>query len=75
MKLVIIDRDGTINEDRDDYVKSVDEWVPIPGSLEAIARREGERGLALLWRFAEAPRGQAFERWTGHAAVPFSMQS
>lgn len=38
MKLVIIDRDGTINEDRDDYVKSVDEWVPIPGSLEAIAR-------------------------------------
>lgn len=38
MRLVIIDRDGTINEDRDDYVKSVDEWVPIPGSLEAIAR-------------------------------------
>lgn len=38
MKLVIIDRDGTINEDRDDYVKSLDEWVPIPGSLEAIAR-------------------------------------
>ena len=38
MKLVILDRDGTINEDRDDYVKSPDEWVPIPGSLEAIAR-------------------------------------
>lgn len=38
MKLVIIDRDGTINEDRDDYVKSVDEWVPIAGSLEAIAK-------------------------------------
>ena len=38
MKLVIRDRDGTINEDRDDYVKSLDEWVPIPGSLEAIAR-------------------------------------
>ena len=37
-KLVILDRDGTINEDRDDYVKSPDEWVPIPGSLEAIAR-------------------------------------
>jgi D-glycero-D-manno-heptose 1,7-bisphosphate phosphatase len=37
MKLVILDRDGTINEDRDDYVKSADEWVPIPGSLEAIA--------------------------------------
>jgi D-glycero-D-manno-heptose 1,7-bisphosphate phosphatase len=38
MKLVITDRDGTINEDRDDYVKSVHEWAPIPGSLEAIAR-------------------------------------
>ena len=31
MKLVILDRDGTINEDRDDYVKSPDEWVPIAG--------------------------------------------
>ena len=38
MKLIILDRDGTINEDRDDYVKSPDEWVPITGSLEAIAR-------------------------------------
>jgi D-glycero-D-manno-heptose 1,7-bisphosphate phosphatase len=38
MKLVILDRDGTINEDRDDYVKSADEWVAIPGALEAIAR-------------------------------------
>jgi D-glycero-D-manno-heptose 1,7-bisphosphate phosphatase len=38
MKLVILDRDGTINEDRDDYVKSADEWVPLPGALEAIAR-------------------------------------
>jgi len=35
--LIILDRDGVINEDRDDYVKSVDEWVPLPGSLEAIA--------------------------------------
>lgn len=38
IRLVILDRDGTINEDRDDYVKSPDEWVPIPGALEAIAR-------------------------------------
>jgi len=36
--LVILDRDGVINEDRDDYVKSVDEWIPIPGSIEAIAK-------------------------------------
>lgn len=38
MKLVILDRDGTLNEDRDDYIKSPAEWKPIPGSLEAIAR-------------------------------------
>ncbi len=38
MKLIILDRDGTINEDRDDFVKSAEEWVPLPGALEAIAR-------------------------------------
>ncbi|MEY4429039.1 MAG: hypothetical protein RLZZ182_1728 [Pseudomonadota bacterium] len=38
MKLVILDRDGTINHERDDYIKSADEWVPLPGSIEAIAR-------------------------------------
>jgi D-glycero-D-manno-heptose 1,7-bisphosphate phosphatase len=35
--LVILDRDGVINQDSDNYIKSVDEWVPIPGSIEAIA--------------------------------------
>jgi len=38
MKLVILDRDGTINFDSDQYIKSPSEWRPIPGSLEAIAR-------------------------------------
>ena len=38
MKLVILDRDGVINEDSDDYIKSPTEWKPIRGSLEAIAR-------------------------------------
>lgn len=38
MRLVILDRDGVINEDSDDYIKSPEEWIPIPGSLEAIAR-------------------------------------
>lgn len=36
-KLIILDRDGVINEDSDTYVKSAAEWIPIPGSLEAIA--------------------------------------
>ena len=38
MKLVILDRDGVINLDRPDFVKSADECVPITGSIEAIAR-------------------------------------
>jgi D-glycero-D-manno-heptose 1,7-bisphosphate phosphatase len=36
-RLVVIDRDGVINEDSDDFIKSVGEWRPIAGSLEAIA--------------------------------------
>lgn len=42
-KLVVLDRDGVINEDRADYVKSIEEWVTVPGSAEAIAKlnREG----------------------------------
>ena len=38
MKLVILDRDGAINHDSDNYIKSPAEWRPIAGSLEAIAR-------------------------------------
>ncbi|MCM2129307.1 D-glycero-beta-D-manno-heptose 1,7-bisphosphate 7-phosphatase [Larsenimonas rhizosphaerae] len=35
--LIILDRDGVINEDSPHYIKSVDEWIPIPGAIEAIA--------------------------------------
>jgi D-glycero-D-manno-heptose 1,7-bisphosphate phosphatase len=38
MRLVILDRDGVINFDSDQYIKSPAEWRPIPGSIEAIAR-------------------------------------
>ena len=38
MPLIILDRDGVINHDSDDYIKTPDEWEPIPNSLEAIAR-------------------------------------
>jgi D-glycero-D-manno-heptose 1,7-bisphosphate phosphatase len=38
MKLIILDRDGVINFDSDQFIKSPEEWRPIPGSLEAIAR-------------------------------------
>jgi D-glycero-D-manno-heptose 1,7-bisphosphate phosphatase len=38
IKLVILDRDGTINADSEDFIKSPQEWEPLPGALEAIAR-------------------------------------
>lgn len=38
MKLIILDRDGVINEDSKDFIKSPDEWRPLKGSLEAIGR-------------------------------------
>ena len=38
MRLLILDRDGVINQDSDEFIKSPEEWIPIPGSLPAIAR-------------------------------------
>jgi D-glycero-D-manno-heptose 1,7-bisphosphate phosphatase len=37
-KLIILDRDGVINYDSDAFIKTPDEWRPLPGSLEAIAK-------------------------------------
>jgi D-glycero-D-manno-heptose 1,7-bisphosphate phosphatase len=37
-RLIVLDRDGTINHDSDQFIKAPDEWRPIPGALEAIAR-------------------------------------
>lgn len=38
MKLIVLDRDGVINHDSDAYIKTVDEWQPLPGAIAAIAR-------------------------------------
>ena len=38
MKLIILDRDGVINYDSDEYIKNANEWRPLPGSIEALAR-------------------------------------
>ena len=37
-KLIILDRDGVINYDSDEYVKSLDEWIPLPNSIQALAK-------------------------------------
>jgi len=58
MKLIILDRDGVINRDSDEYIKSPDEWIPLPGSLEAIARlnRAGYR-IAIATNQSGVARG------------------
>ncbi|PCI77424.1 MAG: D-glycero-beta-D-manno-heptose-1,7-bisphosphate 7-phosphatase [SAR86 cluster bacterium] len=38
MKIIVLDRDGVINQDSDDYIKSAEEFIPIEGSISAIAR-------------------------------------
>lgn len=38
MKLIILDRDGVLNQDSDNYIKSVDEWIPLAGSMEAVGK-------------------------------------
>ncbi|HEX6929203.1 MAG TPA: D-glycero-beta-D-manno-heptose 1,7-bisphosphate 7-phosphatase [Gammaproteobacteria bacterium] len=38
MKVLVLDRDGVINADSPEYIKSPDEWHPLPGSIEAITR-------------------------------------
>ena len=38
MKLLILDRDGVINFDSEQFIKHPEEWRPVPGSLEAIAK-------------------------------------
>lgn len=45
-RLVILDRDGVINEERHDWVRRVEQWRPLPGSLQAIARLH-RAGLAV----------------------------
>ena len=46
MKLVILDRDGTINRDSDDFIKSPDEWIALPGSACAIEPRPVRRWMS-----------------------------
>jgi D-glycero-D-manno-heptose 1,7-bisphosphate phosphatase len=38
LKLLILDRDGVINYDSDAYIKTLEEWIPLPGAVEAIAQ-------------------------------------
>jgi D-glycero-D-manno-heptose 1,7-bisphosphate phosphatase len=48
MKAVILDRDGVINQDSPDFIKTADEWLPITGSLEAIAKLKSHGFLVFV---------------------------
>ena len=56
---VILDRDGVINEDSPDYIKSPEEWIPVDGSVEAIAALT-RAGIAVYVATNQAgvPRGK-----------------
>ncbi|MDA3806368.1 MAG: D-glycero-beta-D-manno-heptose 1,7-bisphosphate 7-phosphatase [Thiomicrorhabdus sp.] len=47
-KIIVLDRDGVINEDSDAYIKSADEWLPVAGSIEAIQRLKVEGWLVAI---------------------------
>lgn len=56
-KLVILDRDGVINHDSDDYIKSEEEWVPIAGSLGATAKLNRRFKVAIATNQSGIGRG------------------
>jgi D-glycero-D-manno-heptose 1,7-bisphosphate phosphatase len=72
MKLLILDRDGTINHDRDDYVKSMDEWLPLPGALEAMARLN-QAGWTLVVATNQAGLGRGLFKATTLNAMHAKM--
>ncbi|GAA0208986.1 D-glycero-beta-D-manno-heptose 1,7-bisphosphate 7-phosphatase [Kangiella japonica] len=56
-KVIILDRDGVINHDSDAYVKSADEWLPIAGSLAAIAALNSRFRVAIATNQSGIGRG------------------
>lgn len=59
MRLAILDRDGVINQDSEDFIRSPEQWLPIPGSLEAIARlRRAEYRVVIITNQSGVGRGE-----------------
>lgn len=57
-KIIVLDRDGVINIDSDAYIKNADEWLPLPGSIEAIARlKEADYRVAIATNQSGIGRG------------------
>lgn len=73
MKLVILDRDGVINEDSPDYIKSVAEFHPIPGALEAIARLN-QAGFRVFVASNQSGLGRGLFDYDAFAAINAHLQ-
>jgi len=67
-KIIVLDRDGVINEDSDAFIKSADEWLPVEGSIEAIAKLK-QAG----WKVAVATNQSGIRRGYYSRAVLSSM--
>ena len=55
--LIILDRDGVINFDADNYIKSPDEWIPIPGSINAVAQLSKKYAVVVATNQSGVNRG------------------
>ncbi len=74
-QLVLLDRDGVVNKDSPDYIKSADEWHPIPGALEAIALMNNAGiDIALCTNQAGISRGRLSARDLASIHLRFSRE-
>lgn len=73
MKWVVLDRDGVINHDSSEYIKSAAEWQPIPGSLEAIAQLT-QAGWRVCLATNQAGLGRGKYDYDAFAAMTAKMQ-
>lgn len=73
MKWIVLDRDGVVNHDSPNYIKSAAEWQPIPGSLEAIARLT-QAGWRVCLATNQAGLGRKLFDYDAFAAMNAKMQ-
>lgn len=73
MKIVVLDRDGVINQDSDAYVKNAAEWNPIAGSLEAIAKLN-HHGWLVFVATNQSALGRGLSDYQSFAEINLKMR-
>ena len=74
VKLIILDRDGVINQDSDTYIKTADEWRPIPGSIDAIVRLF-RSGYKIVIATNQSGIGRGFFSYDALEAMHFKLKN